>query len=220
MLTASPLLPLFGQFRKIEEKKFVQLFSSFFSYFLLICLENHFKSRLVTPPPCYPLGPATPLGQNWTKCPLSRVHLSMNIADFLASCLIWPIFLENHFKSGLVTPLGVCQPHPLLPPWPKIELKSPGFFFQWILLISLASCLILPISLENHFKSGLSTPLGGVSATPPPPCYSLGPNWTKCPGFIFSMNSADLFHFTYIFREQFQIQVSPHPLLCSRRKLN
>jgi len=36
MLKASPLAPFFGQFRKIEEKKFVRLFSLFFLFFLLI----------------------------------------------------------------------------------------------------------------------------------------------------------------------------------------
>ena len=78
---------------------------------------------------------------------------------FLASCLIWPIYLESHFKSWLATPLGVCQPPPpMLTPWPKLNLLSRDNFSMNIAEF-LASCLIWPIFLENHFKSRLVKPL-------------------------------------------------------------
>ena len=49
---------------------------------------------------------------------------------FLATCLIWPIFLENYFKSGLVTSLGgESAPPPPAAPSAKIELSVQGLFF-------------------------------------------------------------------------------------------
>ena len=56
---------------------------------------------------------------------------SMNIAYFLASCLIWPIFSENYFKPGLLTSLGdVSVPPPPATPSVKIELSVMGSVFN------------------------------------------------------------------------------------------
>ena len=83
----------------------------------------------------------------------SYLHLWMNCVSFLASCLIWPIFLENNFKSGLVTPLGVCQPPPpCYALGPKLNLVS-RVHFSINIADFLASSLIWPIFLENNFKS-------------------------------------------------------------------
>ena len=77
------------------------LVASFYLYFEKIISNpgwSHHFGVCQPPPPL--LRPRPKLNK------VSRVHYSMNIADFLASCLIWPIFSENYSEPRLLTSLG------------------------------------------------------------------------------------------------------------------